>query len=514
MSRDKYVDAILNSFKKICFLGVYPLLLVVGVATAQETATPSLSSDASITLEKLLGLAREHSLDAFKAKRQYGVGYWSYRSFKAGLLPQLNFDTDPFTFNRTLTQRYDPARNIDVYRLQENINSSVNLSMSQNIALTGARVTLNSRLNRLRNIAVNSEVYTANPLRINLSQPLMAFNKFKWQKRTAPLKFEKTKKDFIYALQSINIRAVQLFFDWLLAHQKAKIATDNQKSTKKFYEIGKQRYDLGAIKRDDLLNLELGFNNADNDLVKARQQLRQALVTLKLYLRSSFTGEGVPELPSLIPDIQVNAEEAIALMEQHNPNIINLKIKDLEAQRDLDKTIKENRFDLSIDASYGLNQQANNVGDAYGNLLDQQIVSVNFKMPILDWGKRRGNINVAKMNRQYTTLDLQQQKEKVQRDLTLKIQQFNTQRKIIFTSLKTSKIAEESYEIAQRRFLVGTIDLLNLNNALKNWQNAVETYIQQLRDYWERYYEIRQMTGYDFLEKQELSENFDIILNP
>lgn len=169
----------------------------------------------TITLNDILKLASKNSLDVFKAKRKYGVNYWQFRSFKSSLLPKIDFETRPFTYNRALIERYDSELNIDVFRQQQTINSFANLSLSQNIAATGTRLFINSSFNRLENFGnFQTESYNATPVRIGLSQPIMAFNPFKWQQKTAPIEFQKAKQDFLYELQTINLKSVDLFFKW------------------------------------------------------------------------------------------------------------------------------------------------------------------------------------------------------------------------------------------------------------------------------------------------------------
>lgn len=226
----------------------------------------------SISLNEVLVLTSQNSLEAFKAKRKYGVNYWQYKSFKSRLLPKINFEANPFTFNRALIERYDSQQNIDVFRLQQNLNSYANISINQNIRATGTILFINSSFNRLKNFGdFDNESYTATPVRIGLVQPIMAFNPFKWEHRTAPLQFEKAKQEYLYDLQSINLKTIDLFFDWALAGKKVDIAKENKQSAEKLFKIGKKRYELGSLERNDVLNLELDVYNANTSLTLNEQ---------------------------------------------------------------------------------------------------------------------------------------------------------------------------------------------------------------------------------------------------
>ena len=86
-----------------------------------------------LSLKETLYLAKKTSLEAFKSKQEYAIEFLEYRSFRNSLLPQANIQIEPLTYTRSFVQRYDPENNIDVFRLQRNLNTYSNLSISQNI---------------------------------------------------------------------------------------------------------------------------------------------------------------------------------------------------------------------------------------------------------------------------------------------------------------------------------------------------------------------------------------------
>ena len=53
-------------------------------------------------------------------------------------------------------------------------------------------------------------------------------------------------------MQTINLKTVDLFFNWALASKRVAIAEENKTSSEKLFKIGKKRYDLIAIERDEL----------------------------------------------------------------------------------------------------------------------------------------------------------------------------------------------------------------------------------------------------------------------
>ncbi|WP_434035521.1 TolC family protein [Formosa sp. 4Alg 33] len=470
-----------------------------------------LSDNREITLEDVLKMASKNSLDAYKAKRQYEYSYWNFRSFKASLLPSIDLTTQPFTYTSSVVERYDSDLNQDVFRPIQTLNSYAGLSLGQNISQTGGRISLNSTYNKLVNYNDDNTIssYSVTPVNISLSQPLMAYNSFKWLKKTAPLEYEKSHKDLLYQLQNININALQLFFNWALASKRYDMAKDKVASSKKLFNIGKKRYDIGSIEKEDVLNLELQLYNAETDFTIQEKDLERVKQDLELYLRSDLSSYSVPVLPELISKLKINIDEALALYNANNPEMLDIDISKIEAERDLDQAIKSNRFDLSLSASYGLNQQAQTFSNAYDDLLKQELVSIRFSMPILDWGERRGNIKKARMNKAVLDIDHEQAENKLNQEITSKITDFNLQEKLVLNALRANEIARESYTITEKRFLAGRVDLLRLTSALNAWQTSNESYMTKLSNYWRYYYEIQQYTLYNFRESRELTVDLE-----
>lgn len=463
-----------------------------------------------IGLNGLLKIANKNSLDAFSAINKYQLDYGVYRSFKSSLLPSLSFETDPLTYKSSVVQRYDSQLNQDVYRNVKTLNSSAGLTLSQSILETGGTVSLNSTFNKLTNYT-NGVINRFNivPINISLNQPIWAFNRLKWMDKTANLKYEKAKKELIFHMQSINVKAVDYFFRWLLAQRKKEIAIQKEETAKRLFKIAQKRYKIGSIEKNDLLNLELEVFIARNEVTILSNKMVQTKKELELFLREDLSNYDKPYFEESLLGIKIKKSHALDLYRKNNPTFLDLGIKKIEAERDLDKTIKDNLFDLSLTASYGFNQQSEVFSEAYNDLLKQERIAIRFKIPILDWGERKRNRKMAKRNKQFKDLDLEQEETRLIQDLASKILEFNLQEELIFVAKRASQVAKESYEITEQRFLLGNVDLLRLTSSLKAWQSTNENYISKLSNYWKYYYEIQQLTLFDYKKKRELNIDFE-----
>ena len=467
-----------------------------------------------VTLTEVMNLAKQVSLDAFKAKNMYLAGYWEYQSYRARQLPNINLQLTPSSYNRMMTKRYDFENDVEVYREQQTLNSYSNISLSQNIPLTGGRIYFDSDFSRLVNFGNDKlTTYSVTPIRIGLEQPLFGFNRLKWEKKISPLQFEKAKQDYIHSQQESNIKALGLYFDLLLAIKKREIAESNYITADTLHMFGIRRFDIASIQQEELLDLELSKFNAEIELAQAEKDLEKSRFSLNSFLLFDENVLLIPSLPSVEEGLQISISEAVNNAINNNPEMLNLKQQELEAEQSLDKANKESRFSVNVSASYGLNQKAGTFNEAYQNPLDQQMVMLSLDIPILDWGERKGNKQMALKNKEVVDIEVRQASIDFQQKIALKVIDFNLQEKQLQSAAKADIIAQKSYELTKKRFMLGKADVLKLNNAMKARQIAAEKYITSLFTYWKYYYEVQQLTLYDFRNGVAIEEDFDSLLN-
>jgi outer membrane protein TolC len=69
------------------------------------------------------------------------------------------------------------------------------------------------------------------------------------------------------------------------------------------------------------------------------------------------------------------------------------------------------------------------------------------------------------------------------------------------------------FDVTMRRFKIGKLDVTKLNLARNDLENARRAFINALRKYWISYYQIRQLTLFDFDKGSDLTADFDKVLN-
>jgi outer membrane protein TolC len=218
-------------------------------------------------------------------------------------------------------------------------------------------------------------------------------------------------------------------------------------------------------------------------------------------------------MPGTLDKLYIDEAQAFEIARRLNPEILQLRQKELEAARSLEQAVKDSRFNANLDMSYGLNQSSQTFDDVYRNPLDQQMVGVSVSIPLLDWGNSKGRKKMAQSQKEVVDIEVEQALLDFEQQVRLKVIDFNLQGKVVASAARADDLAMQSFEVTKKRFILGKVDVLRLTTAMKNRQMARERYINSLATYWRYFYEVQEITLYDFVNGVSIEEDFEILIN-
>ena len=490
------------------------LALILFFATCQ--LSPAEGQIMNLTLNDAIDLASRQWLDAFKQENMYLSSYWEFKYYRSDKLPQLAVGASPFQYNNSIRSDYVPQDQSWQYTQQQAISSNASLKMTQNVGLTGGSLSASTDLGMVKNfIGDLSTTYSSNMISLGYKQRVNGYNSLHWKSKIEPLKFETAKKKFIQSKEDIAIKTTTKFFNLVDAQIELNIANTNLANSDTLYQIGKGRYQVGTLTQDELLNFELNLMNAKIALTRANQGLLRARSDLNVFLGLEKSAIIKCQLPKAISSaLQINVDAAVQKSLENNPEIMAQERQILEQDSNVKLVKAQNGLSADINAMAGLNQKSNDLGSVYQNPNRfQNLGLVGLSVPIIDWGKRKGQILMAKSNREVVINTVKQQRIDFQQSVMMNVLEFNLQSEQVVNSAKADTIAQMGFDVTMRRFKIGKLDVTKLNIARTDLENAKRAYISSLQKYWTSYYLIRQLSLYDFEKSTDLSADFDKILN-
>jgi outer membrane protein TolC len=459
-----------------------------------------------LSLKDVITEAKANSIRSKQIENRYQSSYWRNFSYKRQFLPSLVFDGTLPEFEHSISSvtQNDGSEN---FVNRNVISSRANLSINQLVPLTGGNIFVRSGLDNIKlsgNTA--STTYLSRPIEFGYSQNIFGFNRYKWDKKVEPLYFTEAQLLKTEEIEQLSIESVNRYFDLLRDQLSLENAKNNFLNNDTIYKVGKGRYGYGKIAENELLQLELSLLNAEMSF--EREKLNVDLSNQKL---ATFLGYPSLEkieliLDSVIPNFEINYNEALNFSNQYHSQLIRQEKEVFEAEMNVAKVKSDNRFNFNLNASFGLSQTADNISEAYIDPQNQEFVSLGVNVPIIQWGLGRGRIKQAQANAELVKSNIEQEKIDFNQGVYVTVALFNLNRKQLKVSKRANEVASKRFEVAKQRYLIGKTIVTDLQIAQQEKDIALISYINSYRNFWKSYYDIRKTTHYDF-EAKSIIEN-------
>ncbi|HEX6223724.1 MAG TPA: TolC family protein [Chryseolinea sp.] len=430
--------------------------------------------------------------------------YWQFRNFKSNYNPQVRLisnNAGPL-YNNSYSPVMQPDGSI-LYLQINQFNPGVNFALEQPVQWTGGIISVNTTYNYFRNIEEDFSQWNGSVLNIRLNQPIFSYNQYKWDKRIQPIRYEESKRDFAESMEAIARDAVENFFEVLQAQVDLEIGQYNVANNDTIYKIEQGRYNIGTTSKDKLLQVELQLLRSRQDVAQSRLNLQTSSLQLRTYigLRSNEAFELI--LPEEIPTIIINEEDALRYAKETRSAYVAFERRRAEAEAAVAQA-KGMRYEVAVSGGFGLNNVGGTMNELYQNPAKQQFVNLSFNIPLIDWGRRKSMMQSAYANKRLNDYLIAQDEVTFDQTVLTQVRQFEMLKSQIDITKKADEVAFERYNVAQNRYLIGKIDITNLNIALNEKDDAKRSYLEALKAFWIAYYELRRLTLYDFASQKYL----------
>lgn len=457
-------------------------------------------------------IARRQSPDILVARHSFRSSYWNYCYYQANYKPSLTFTSSPYYNNQiNLITMEDGTSE---YIRQKQLRTEGTLSLTQNIPWTGGTLSVNTSLQRLDILGENEyHIYRSNPLTLSIQQSLFGYNSFRWAKQIEPLRFEEAKRTYVEMLELVSVGAVTKFFDLARAQSNLKIARVNFANADTLYTFAKGRYNIGTITENEMLQLEINRLTEESNMSNAQLEVDNYLEALRSYLGIT---DGViisAGITPQIPDLVVNMDDALSRAVNNSSDILDMERRKRESDSNVAYARSQSGFKADIYAQLGLTRTNDKLGNIYKDPQNYQYIEMGIRIPILDWGRSKGRISVARSNRDMVYSQVMQDSTNFELNISKLVKQFNLQAGRVRVAGKTDYTAGRRNEVARRLYILGRSTILDMNSAIAEQNLARKNYINAICNYWQLYYTIRSITLFDFEKNIALTEDYDSLIN-
>ncbi|GAC1590789.1 MAG: TolC family protein [Ginsengibacter sp.] len=480
------------------------IIILIVVLFSLNLSAKSQKDTLKLSLREVVDMAKSKSIASKQAITTKETKYWQYKTYKSNYQPQLALHGILPGYNKTFIPVQQPNGTV-YFQPVHNNNSSLNLDFSQVIGQTGGTIFGTTLIQRFDDFDRKNTLYNAVPYGIGYSQPLFQFNKYKWDKEIEPLKYKESTQAYTESMEQIAMNANTYFFDLLVAQVNLQIADTNLKNNHNIIKVANLKFELGKITRNEILQLQLEELKAQKAVGVAKRDMEIALLNLK-----SFTGIQTNSYVELIPpanNIAINPDTATVIKQayENRSDAIAFVRRINEAKRDVAMAKGQNGLNANLTARLGFSKSAESFAKVYQSPQDQQLVQLEFVVPILDWGRSKSRSKTAEANQLFTKYAVEQDKQIFSQQITTQVTLFNMMKEQLKLTASADSIASEKYQIAKDRYLLGNLSITDLSIAFQEKDQAKRDFITTLRDLWASYYSLRYLSLYDFELLQKIT---------
>ena len=478
--------------KKITFFLLLLLPLFIG-AQSQK-----------IKLTEAIKIAQKKSPLYVRAVNTYQGSYWRYRRFKADFLPQIGLNATLPQYSNAITRlTNDLGQDIFVNQNQSVIEAG--LSITQKVPFTGGQFFVNSELQRIDSFGDDETTnYSLVPFSVTYFQGSLFYNEYKWDRKIEPLRYEESKRNIIENMEDISLMTSLRYFGLLKAQVSLEIAKKNLSNQDTLLQITKGRYKIGKIAENELLQIELSQLISKNNVTTNTILLKKTSQDLARFLELDTESIEL-EVPEKLEEFGVEVAKALSEAENNRKSVIEFRRRRLEAEQDLAEVKGNNRLQMTLNANFGLNRQADQYDALFLNYNQQQNVSLRVGIPVFDWGVSKSRRKMAEADLSLVENDISQEKQEFEQEIYLHTLNWSSQREFLATAEKAQDIAMKRYEISKKRYVLGKITITDLNIAQQEKDKAVVDYLNSLEKFWLDYYTLRRLTLYDFVADEKIT---------
>jgi len=447
------------------------------------------------SLEQVIKMGQEGAFRQIQNEQNLQMADYDYALFKSTLKPMVSVNAMAPNFFRTSTPVRQPNGSILFQPISQN-DASLSLSVTQEIAATGTSVFFQSDVQRFDDFSSGLTLFNGIPFRIGFIQPIIGYNAVKWNKKLAEQTFRLEEKRFTTAGEQVNLDILDLYFAILLSDNNRKIALQNLEVNEQLLQITSEKVSLGKASEDELLQIRISRDQAAIQYEDALLEMAAAKQDLGVYLgdglRLDLTSFAEP--PRLLV-ILPSEEELIDMAMKQSDEIQSWNLAIIREEAALAQAKADFGLQMNLVASYGTARGSDRLSDVYLRPLTEQQINLTVSLPLVDWGRKKNALAASRI-RQEQASDARQQatgelinQVRIESARFQQLQQQISQRSALVTS------ADKRFNIANERYRIGAISIMDLVWAQREKDLMQQDYIRHLHNMYRSYFRLRQLTG-------------------
>ncbi|TAE49447.1 MAG: TolC family protein [Cytophagales bacterium] len=337
--------------------------------------------------------------------------------------------------------------------------------------ITGSSQNVNNAINRNGNIGVTMNWLIFNGLIGQRTYQILGLQK------------ETTQLSLRLQIENITANTIINYCNIIQNKQNAKVLVENLNISQERVRIAKDRYELGAMSKNDYLRAQIDAKRDSANLIQQLQQVKMSKIALNQILNKPVQTE-FEVSDNLPPNVVINYNQLLENLKTQNIQLLLQRKQSDIAQ--INTQITKGQLLPSINFNTGYNY-ANAVAGA-GILRTNQNYGLNGRLtmtiPIFDGYERQRNIQNAIIAQKRQQANVEQTLLDAETGLAQAFEQYQTSLQLLKIEQENVIITKQNLDITVEKFQLGRITALEFRDAQQTFleiQNRVLSLNFQLK---------------------------------
>ena len=458
-----------------------------------------------LTIDRAMDIAQENNPVLKRSIINLERYQQSLIAQRASLKSKFMLNLTPIDYSKT--RRFD-NRFSDWYT-NETLSTSGMFQIEQPILLTDGTLSLINRLGWQDNYSDIGGINTSNRafsnnLYLQLSQPVFTYNRR--QIALKQIEYDYENANISYALQRLDTerQITAQFYNVYMAQSNLQTSKEELANAEQSYDIIKNKVEADLAARDELFQAELNLATAQLGADQSKVSLEDAKDRLKQSLDMPLSEDFAVIAEINIEPVAVDRQKAIdhALASRLELRRREIESAELDFQMIQTKSLNEFKGDVSL--MYGLIGDHANFGRIYGNPTQNPRVTINFTIPIFDWGEKKARIRAQEAAQKAHQIDYELDKSGIElniRQVCRSLENLWTQIKIAEQNVRNAQL---TYDLNLTRYREGDINGMQISQFQTQLSGKKVAYTQALINYKIELLNLKILSLYDFEKETDI----------
>jgi len=340
---------------------------------------------------------------------------------------------------------------------------------------------------------------------VTVAQPLYTAGKIGTALQLAKMEREGVGIDVTKTEQDIKILVVRAFYSLLLAERQLDIVQDTVKQRERHLAMAKTRYEAGVATQVDVLRSEVSLQNAQPQLLRAKNDIRYARSVLNHLLARStdFPTKAAGDLAFRKVETRP-LEEIVTAAFSGRAELQRLRLNEKEAEAQRKLANAESRLRADLNGAYGFSARDPS------NLVDPDFtrwsISVSVNLPLFDGHRREGLVEQAVANQRIVKLARSETEDNIHLQAQTAVDELKRADQTVEAAQASVKEAERVLQLMEQNYRYGAATTLDVQDSQTAVLVARMNLFQSLFDHTVARAQLRYVMGLDPLEKNDVQQ--------